>query len=306
MTRILSYLDNYIDIKVAKYVIFRYNKMDIEITNLKLQKILYIISVAYYNEYGTKLFQLPFSACRLGPKIYDIYLKYARFGAENITIDEPIQYPNKEITDVVDKVIDYYKGYSAYELLNYSNMKFGDWDKTFHSKGDRALMCGVPSYRMRFALFTDVKNYTQATPEIKNKNKKIEVERKNMKTIMNYERVCVLLQNAIGILQEEGYSNILEELGTDEDELKELGVSENADDDIRIRNISADICELFEDLLDKHDVSIPSKDRTGDETEARIYGEAYSDLEDSVTDILISLIETVKENPNSKINSEEY
>lgn len=34
-------------------------------------------------------------------------------------------------------------------------------------------------------------------------------------------------------------------------------------EELRIRNISADICDLFEEILDKHDITIPSDDRTG-------------------------------------------
>lgn len=78
------------------------------------------------------------------------------------------------------------------------------------------------------------------------------------------------------------------------------------DDELRIRNISADICDLFEELLDAHDIDIPSTDRTGDESEAHIYGTEYSDLEDSVTDILIDLCDKLKNNPDITINTDEY
>ncbi len=72
-----------------------------------------------------------------------------------------------------------------------------------------------------------------------------------------------------------------------------------------VRLISADICDFLEELLDKHDLTIPSNDREGEEGEARIYGEVYSDLEDNVTDMLASLCVTVKENPDIIINENE-
>lgn len=56
--------------------------------------------------------------------------------------------------------------------------------------------------------------------------------------------------------------------------------------DIRIRQMSAKICSLFEDALADKDVYIPSDDREGDEDEACLYGDVYADLEDAVTETL--------------------
>lgn len=74
---------------------------------------------------------------------------------------------------------------------------------------------------------------------------------------------------------------------------------------LHIRLISAEICDVFEELLNEYDVTIPSEDREGAESEARIYGEVYSDLETNVTDILATLCEKVKENPDILINIDE-
>lgn len=63
---------------------------------------------------------------------------------------------------------------------------------------------------------------------------------------------------------------------------------------------------MFEELLDKHNITIPDKDRTGDESEARLYGMGYADTEDYVTQILIQLAQEVRANPNAVINSFEY
>lgn len=76
--------------------------------------------------------------------------------------------------------------------------------------------------------------------------------------------------------------------------------------EIKIRQFSADICEVFEDLLDKHNITIPDKNREGDESEARLYGDEYSDTEDYVTQILCHLVREVRDNPNATINDFEY
>lgn len=73
---------------------------------------------------------------------------------------------------------------------------------------------------------------------------------------------------------------------------------------IKLREYSVDIVELFEELLEAHDITIPDEDRTGDESEARIYGATYSDLEDKVKHILSNLVLRVKKLPDVEIDVE--
>lgn len=58
-------------------------------------------------------------------------------------------------------------------------------------------------------------------------------------------------------------------------------------------NEAADIVELFENLLDEHNIRIPSPedDERGDDNEAKIYGSVYGDLLYSVEDALLDIIE---------------
>ena len=55
---------------------------------------------------------------------------------------------------------------------------------------------------------------------------------------------------------------------------------------------AARIVELFEDLLDKHDITVPSPDddQREPENDARLYGIVYADLLDEVENILINLL----------------
>jgi hypothetical protein len=73
---------------------------------------------------------------------------------------------------------------------------------------------------------------------------------------------------------------------------------------IKLREYSVEIVELFEDLLEKHDITIPDEDRTGDEGEARLYGMTYSDLEDDVLHALCRLVLRVKKLPDAEIDTE--
>ena len=63
---------------------------------------------------------------------------------------------------------------------------------------------------------------------------------------------------------------------------------------IKVRLIANEICELFEDILDKHNIDIPDEDREGNEEEAHIYGMTYAELEDNVKEILVDFAEQIK------------
>lgn len=53
-----------------------------------------------------------------------------------------------------------------------------------------------------------------------------------------------------------------------------------------LRDTAATIIDLFEDLLEKNNVTLPDPCRQGDPEESRIFGDTYYTLEDSITAIL--------------------
>ena len=56
---------------------------------------------------------------------------------------------------------------------------------------------------------------------------------------------------------------------------------------------AAAIVEMFEDLLDKHNIRIPSPEdgQREEDNEAKLYGSVYSDLLDSVENHLIKVLD---------------
>ena len=73
---------------------------------------------------------------------------------------------------------------------------------------------------------------------------------------------------------------------------------------IKVRPYAVEIVELFEEILDKYDIMIPDEDRTGDESEANLYGSTYSDLEEDVRSVLCRLILRVKSLPDADFDIE--
>lgn len=49
---------------------------------------------------------------------------------------------------------------------------------------------------------------------------------------------------------------------------------------------AADIIDIFEELLDKLDITIPDQWREGEEDEARIFGDTYYELENKIVERL--------------------
>ena len=73
---------------------------------------------------------------------------------------------------------------------------------------------------------------------------------------------------------------------------------------IKLREYSVEIVELFEELLEKHNITIPDEDRTGDESEASLYGCTYYELEEDVVSVLSQLAHRVKNSPTDEIDIE--
>ena len=52
------------------------------------------------------------------------------------------------------------------------------------------------------------------------------------------------------------------------------------------RGVAIRILDIFEEMLENKGVSIPDEDRTGDESEACLYGMTYADLENAIEELL--------------------
>lgn len=75
---------------------------------------------------------------------------------------------------------------------------------------------------------------------------------------------------------------------------------------IRLRQYANAICELFEDILEKHNICIPDGDREVNEEEACLYGCTYFDLEQDVVGVLDKLVDEVDPQHNIERIIDEY
>lgn len=102
---------------------------DSDLTNLKLQKLLYYTQGHVLAEFNTPLFSNEFSAWHHGPVIESIYHKFKEFGSDLIGFeiggqDEyncPTIIEDKKLFSFLNKTMDYYNQYSPWKLRNMSH-----------------------------------------------------------------------------------------------------------------------------------------------------------------------------------------
>lgn len=56
--------------------------------------------------------------------------------------------------------------------------------------------------------------------------------------------------------------------------------------EVNLTNAAADIIDIFEELLDRLDITLPDEWRDGEEDEARIFGDTYYELENKIIERL--------------------
>lgn len=86
---------------------------------------------------------------------------------------------------------------------------------------------------------------------------------------------------------DEDIKDYYEELNRKEEE----NTMENANataklNEANLTNTADDIIDIFEELLDRLDITLPDKWREGEEDEARIFGDVYYELENKIVERL--------------------
>ena len=101
---------------VAKYIISKCNQEQEPVSNLQLQKILYIIQKTFL-QVGSQAFEDDFEAWQIGPVIREVYNQYCGFGGSKIRLS----YPDAQISDEFREITDF---------IIISKRKFAPWELT--------------------------------------------------------------------------------------------------------------------------------------------------------------------------------
>ena len=116
-----------------------------DVTNLKLQKLLYFAQVEYLKKTGKKLFNDEIQAWQYGPVVPNIYEWLKGCGAYVVTeFDislEDADNLQKAIKEFLDEFWKKYSPYSAWGLVSKTHEKDSPWSKVYNNgKGEKQVI----------------------------------------------------------------------------------------------------------------------------------------------------------------------
>lgn len=119
-------------LNVARYFIIRAYEdgIEAEMTNLKVQKLLYYAQSLHLALYNEPLFAEEIQAWRYGPVCPPAYKFYSEFEAKQLPIPDKeslLQLP-REKKELLEEIWEYFGGYHAYKLSDMSHLEF-PWKK---------------------------------------------------------------------------------------------------------------------------------------------------------------------------------
>jgi uncharacterized phage-associated protein len=111
---------------IARYFIVRAYEdgKDAEMTNMKVQKLLYYAQSLYLALYGEPLFEEEIQAWKYGPVCPPAYYFYSEYEADQLPIPTKIFGFPPEITSVLQEVWEYFGEHHAYVLSGRTHLEF--------------------------------------------------------------------------------------------------------------------------------------------------------------------------------------
>lgn len=167
---------------IANLLLKEARSRDLGLSNLKLQKLLFLCHAFYLVETGRPLVRGSFEAWQYGPVHRETYDAFKRFGANAITQDadkfdpvtgtrKPLVVPmDRAALDVVRKVLRFYGDWTPGQLVELTHAKNGPWDHVVSAastSANIALKIGdrVIAERFKYLWFGSKPNYEDKEPD---------------------------------------------------------------------------------------------------------------------------------------------
>jgi len=131
-------LNNYNALRIALYVIKRYMENSVEITNLKLQKVLYYIQQGFLiKRNGNACFLDQIEAWKYGPVVPSVYNIFSASGASGIKLFSLLEDEFLDISEpdrrLLNEIIDKDLHTNVWHLVNKSHRVGGAWEQIFNN-----------------------------------------------------------------------------------------------------------------------------------------------------------------------------
>lgn len=131
----------YSALDIAKWVVFLFKQKDKEITNLKLQKVLYYIQVAFLKTVHQVAFEDEIQAWRHGPVVPSVYYEYNHFVADPIEQDAKAQDLVQVLPDhmdIINEVVNRTQDIPAWTLVDETHQEF-PWKNNYSSLSNNTI-----------------------------------------------------------------------------------------------------------------------------------------------------------------------
>lgn len=122
-------------VDVANAFIRRHGQA-MELTNLKLNKLVYYAQVESLRASGSSLFDDPIEAWQYGPVEPAVYRTFRKYGRRRILHEEGHCVSSAQVDRIVDAVARSYGNLTAYDLVNWSHREGGAWHSVYRADKD--------------------------------------------------------------------------------------------------------------------------------------------------------------------------
>lgn len=118
---------------VANYLVYIMNDAFDDLTNMKINKLLYFAQGYYLKKYGVPLFEDALEAWEHGPVVPEVYFAYKKYGEKPITDYDPstVDKVSREAEEILYGVARKYGRYTASALRNMTHVVGSPWDLVY-------------------------------------------------------------------------------------------------------------------------------------------------------------------------------
>lgn len=127
-------------IKDAYYLINLYHENEKNITQLHVQKLMFLFEAYYMNKYDVdKLYDCNYQAWDFGPVVIHLYKQFKKYGRENITLTEEEKELGNSISDnkkeTLKEIYELFGKLTALQLVNFTHMPGSPWHEIWNNYG---------------------------------------------------------------------------------------------------------------------------------------------------------------------------
>ncbi|MUH59582.1 Panacea domain-containing protein [Bifidobacterium canis] len=115
---------------VANYLIANWSDQ-LDLTNLKLNKLVYYAQVIALRKYGEPLFEDPIQAWEYGPVEPAVYREFKQYGSRSVPAPHGKVIEDARLSAVADELRQTYGKLMTFDLVRLSHREGGAWEKTY-------------------------------------------------------------------------------------------------------------------------------------------------------------------------------